>query len=76
MVIGGSLPNAVLESAGYVANEAQSAPVISAIRNLTGLLPAVVAVITIIIYAVFYKIDEAFIEKMQKDIAERNAQQR
>lgn len=76
MVIGGSLPNAVLESAGYVANEVQSASVISAIRNLTGLLPAVVAVVTIIIYALFYKIDEAFIEKMQKDIAERNAQRK
>ena len=73
MVIGGSLPNAVLEKAGYVANQAQSEAVLAAIRNLTGLLPAVVAVVTIVIYALFYKIDEAFIQKMQKDIADRNA---
>ena len=72
MVIGGSLPNAVLENVGYVANVAQTDTVLAAIRNLTGLLPAVVAIATIVIYGLFYKIDEEFIQKMQKDIAERN----
>lgn len=72
MVIGGSLPNAVLESVGYVANQQQTAECLQAIRNLTGLLPCVVAVVTIIIFAVFYDLTESKIEELQKDIVERN----
>ncbi len=72
MVIGGSLPNAVLSAAGYVANETQSAEVITAIRNLTALLPFVVALATIVVFAVFYKLDEEKISQIQQEIAERD----
>ena len=72
MVIGGSLPNAVLSAAGYVANKTQSAEVITAIRNLTALLPFVVALATIVVFAVFYKLDEEKIYQIQQEIAERD----
>ena len=72
MVIGGSLPNAVLSAAGYVANKTQSAEVITAIRNLTALLPFVVALATIVVLAVFYKLDEEKISQIQQEIAERD----
>lgn len=72
MVIGGSLPNAVLSAAGYVANETQSAEVITAIRDLTALLPFVVALATIVVFAVFYKLDEEKISQIQQEIAERD----
>lgn len=72
MVIGGSLPNAVLSSVGYVANEAQTPEVLQAIRNLTALLPFVVAVVTIVVFAVFYKLDEETISKIQQEIAVRD----
>ncbi len=73
MVIGGSLPNAMLEAAGYVANEEQSAEALATIRNLTGLLPLVVAINTIVVFGLFYKLNEEKLAKMQKDIADRNA---
>ncbi len=73
MVIGGSLPNAMLEAAGYVANEEQSAEALATIRNLTGLLPLVVAIITIVVFGLFYKLNEEKLAKMQKDNADRNA---
>lgn len=72
MVIGGSLPNAVLSAAGYVANETQTAEVMAAIRNLTALLPFLVALVTIIIFGVFYKLDEEKISQIQQEIAERD----
>lgn len=72
MVIGGSLPNAVLSAACYVANKTQSAEVITAIRNLTALLPFVVALATIVVFAVFYKLDEEKISQIQQEIAERD----
>ncbi len=73
MVIGGSLPNAMLSRAGYVANEVPTERVLSTIRNLTGLLPFVVAIVTILIFGFCYKLNEEKISSMQKDIAERNA---
>ncbi len=72
MVIGGSLPNAVLSSAGYVANEVQTPEVMSAIRNLTALLPFVVAIVTILIFGVFYKLDEERLSQIQEEIAKRD----
>ncbi|MCD8242145.1 MAG: glycoside-pentoside-hexuronide (GPH):cation symporter [Lachnospiraceae bacterium] len=75
MVIGGSLPNAMLTAAGYVANEQQSAESLAMIRNLTGLLPFVVAIVTIIIFGAFYKLNEEGLAQMQKEIAERDGVQ-
>ena len=72
MVIGGSLPNAVLDSVGYVANEAQSPAALAAIRNLTALLPFGVAVVTIVIFSVFYKLNEERLSQIQAEIAKRD----
>ena len=38
MIVGGSVPNAVLQKVGYVANQAQTPEALAAIRNLTTLL--------------------------------------
>ena len=72
MVIGGSVPNAVLDSVGYVANEAQTPEVLSAIRNLTALMPCIVAVVTILVFGVFYKLNEERLSQIQQEIAERD----
>ncbi|MCD8248623.1 MAG: hypothetical protein LUC60_01970, partial [Lachnospiraceae bacterium] len=69
------LPNAMLTAAGYVANEQQSAESLAMIRNLTGLLPFVVAIVTIIIFGAFYKLNEEGLAQMQKEIAERDGVQ-
>lgn len=71
MVIGGSLPNAMLSAAGYVAGAEQTAECLNTIKFLMGLLPGIVAIATIVIFGVFYKLDEAKIESMQADIAKR-----
>ncbi len=73
MIIGGSVPTAIMESCGYVANEVQSEQVISAIRNLTALLPLAVVVVTMVIFGAFYHLNEEKVADIQKQIAERNA---
>ncbi len=73
MIIGGSVPTAILESYGYVANEAQSEQVIAAIRNLTALLPLAVVIVTMVIFGAFYHLNEEKVADIQKQIAERNA---
>ena len=71
MVIGGTVPNAVLERVGYVANEIQQAPVLNAIRSLTSLFPFVVVVAVMLIYGYFYDLNESKITRMQAEIADR-----
>jgi len=71
MVIGGTVPNAVMERVGYVANEIQSQPVLNAIRSLTSLLPFAVVVAVMFIYGIFYDINEEKVMSMQAEIAER-----
>jgi len=72
MIIGGSVPNAMLSSVGYVANETQTPEVLNAIRNLTSLLPLVVVVFTMVIYGLFYHLNEEKVADIQRKIAERN----
>lgn len=73
MIIGGSVPNAVLEASGYVANQPQTVETLNAIRNLTCLLPLVVVVVTMIIFGCFYHLNEEKVEDIQRQIANRNA---
>ncbi|MGL6202421.1 MAG: MFS transporter [Lachnospiraceae bacterium] len=72
MIIGGSVPNAMLSSAGYVANETQTPEVLNAIRYLTSLLPLVVVVLTMVIFGLFYHLNEEKVADIQRQIAERN----
>jgi GPH family glycoside/pentoside/hexuronide:cation symporter len=72
MVIGGALPNAILEKTGYIANQEQNIQVIAAIKNLTALLPLCIILASFIIFGLFYHLNEEKIEEMQKEIAIRN----
>lgn len=73
MIIGGSLPTAVLQATGYVANQAQNEVTLGAIRALTTLLPLAAVVVAMVVYGVFYRLDEEKIKQIQAEIAERNA---
>lgn len=76
MIVGGSVPNAVLQKVGYVPNQVQTAEALSAIRNLTTLLPLAVVLVTMVVYGCFYHLNEEKVQQMQKEIAERNAKRR
>ena len=73
MIIGGSLPTAVLEATGYVANQAQNEVTLSAIRIMTTLLPLAAVIVAMLVYGLFYHLNEEKISQIQKEIAERNA---
>ena len=73
MIIGGSLPTAVLEATGYVANQAQNEVTLSAIRIMTTLLPLGAVIVAMLVYGLFYHLNEEKISQIQKEIAERNA---
>lgn len=72
MVIGGSLPTAVLQATGYVAGQQQNETTLSAIRSMTTLLPLAAVVIAMVVYGVFYRLNEEKVRQIQKEIAERN----
>lgn len=72
MVIGGSVPNAVLSSAGYVANQQQNEATLSAIRALTCLLPLAAILLAMILFGCFYHLSEDKVADIQAQIAERN----
>lgn len=73
MVIGGSLPTAVLESTGYVAGQVQNEATMAAIRMMTTLLPLAAVVVAMVVYGLFYHLNEEKIRQIQAEIAERNA---
>lgn len=73
MIIGVSLPTAVLEATGYVANQAQNEATLGAIRMMTTLLPLAAVVVAMLVYGLFYHLNEEKISQIQKEIAERNA---
>ena len=73
MVIGGSLPTAVLQATGYVAGQQQNEATLSAIRNMTTLPPLAAVVIAMVVYGVFYRLNEEKIRQIQQEIADRNA---
>lgn len=72
MIIGGSVTTAVLDASGYVANEVQSAHTIAVIRNLTTVLPFAVVVVCMILYGLFYHLNEEKVSDMQHAIALRD----
>ena len=74
MIVGGSLPTAVLEATGYVANQAQNETTLTAIRVMTTLLPLGAVVVAMLVYGLFYHLNEEKIRQIQEDIAKRNAQ--
>ena len=73
MIVGGSLPTAVLEATGYVANQVQNDATMTAIRVMTTLLPLGAVVMAMLVYGLFYHLNEEKIRQIQEDIAKRNA---
>ena len=73
MIVGGSLPTAVLEATGYVANQAQNEATLTAIRVMTSLLPLAAVVMAMVVYGLFYHLNEEKIRQIQEEIAQRNA---
>lgn len=75
MIIGGSLPTAILDAVGYVANQEQSPAALSAIRSLTTLLPLAAAIMAMVVFGLCYHLDEEKVSQIQAEIAARNAKQ-
>ena len=73
MIVGGSLPTAVLEATGYVANQVQNDATMTAIRVMTTLLSLGAVVMAMLVYGLFYHLNEEKIRQIQEDIAKRNA---
>lgn len=63
----GFIPGLALTAIGYVANQPQTAETISGMRSVYFLLPAVLAVVSVIIFLIFYKItDDKHAEVIQE----------
>ena len=75
MIIGGSLPTAILDAVGYVANQEQSPAALSAIRSLTTLLPLAAVIMAMVVFGLCYHLDEEKVSQIQAEIAARNAKQ-
>lgn len=72
MIVGGSLPTAVLQATGYVAGQAQNDATMAAIRVMTTLLPLAAVVVAMLVYGLFYHLDEDKVRQIQAEIAVRN----
>ena len=63
----------MLEATGYVANQVQNDATMTAIRVMTTLLPLGAVVMAMLVYGLFYHLNEEKIRQIQEDIAKRNA---
>ena len=72
MTIGGVIPTAILDSVNYVPNVQQTAEALQGIRFMSTLLPGLVCLVTLIIFALFYDLTE---EKLQKIMHENAVRQ-
>ncbi|HAT55721.1 MAG TPA: MFS transporter, partial [Lactobacillus sp.] len=69
--LGGAVPGYLLAAYGFNATaKTQTASTLSGIRNITALLPMVIGILRIIDFA-FYRITDAKVEAIKKEIAER-----
>lgn len=72
--IGGVIPTIILDYTGYVANQAQNETCLNGIRGMASIAPCVVIVLVLIIFALFYKLDEKKVAEIQHKIAVRDGQ--
>lgn len=72
MTIGGVIPTWVLASVGYVPNVAQSADALGGILFLVSGLPAIICLVTLVIFMVFYNLTEERVEQIMDELAIRN----
>ncbi|WP_338449736.1 MFS transporter [Niallia oryzisoli] len=73
LTIGGVIPTMVLANAGYVPNVTQSAEALGGIMFITSYLPAIVCLVTLVIFMAFYNLTEEKVEKIMHELAIRNA---
>ncbi len=73
MTIGGVIPSLILDAVEYVPNQVQQTETaLNGIRMMSTLLPSVVMIVTIIIFGLFYDLNEKKIAQIQHDIAVRD----
>ncbi|MGX2959801.1 MFS transporter [Peribacillus sp. JNUCC 23] len=73
MTIGGVIPTWVLASVGYVPNTAQSTEALGGILFLVAGLPAIICLVTLVIFMAFYNLTEERVEEIMNELAVRNA---
>ncbi|MDL2058245.1 MFS transporter [Limosilactobacillus reuteri] len=71
MALGGVIPGYVLAAYGFVANHQQTARGLFGIRMTTTIIPIIVTIFAMIVFA-FYKLTDEKIEKMNNEIQRRN----
>ncbi|MBD8591406.1 MFS transporter [Peribacillus simplex] len=71
MTIGGVIPTWVLGSVGYVPNAAQSAEALGGILFLVSGLPAIICLVTLIIFMMFYNLTEERVDQIMHELAIR-----
>lgn len=70
--IAGALIGWLLTIFGYTANVAQSFHTLNGIRLLISVLPAIVALLALVVFS-FYKLDESFLKQIQQELQDRKA---
>lgn len=71
MALGGVVPGYVLAAFGFAANHTQTAHSLFGIRMVTTIIPIIVTVLAMIVFA-FYRLTDEKVEKMNAEIAARN----
>jgi GPH family glycoside/pentoside/hexuronide:cation symporter len=71
--VAGFVPGVVLGLVGYVPNVAQSEKTIAGIKGLMFIYPSVLAIVTIVVIAVWYKLSDS---RYKEIVAELNAGKR
>lgn len=74
MALGGVVPGYVLAAFGFVANHQQTARSLFGIRMTTTIIPIIVTILAMIVFA-FYRLTDEKVEKMNEEIQQRNAAQ-
>ena len=72
MALGGVIPGYVLAAYGFVANHQQTAHSLFGIRMTTTIIPIIVTILAMIVFA-FYRLTDEKIEQMNKEISQRSA---
>ncbi|KZL89363.1 MFS transporter [Clostridium magnum] len=68
LAIGGFVPTFILAKVGYVANVHQTPEALNGILIMTSILPAVVCVVTLIIFMIFYNLTEERVAEIMAEL--------
>jgi len=70
---GGGLSLIMLNSVGFVANQGQTASTLDGLVSLMSIYPAAFGLLAILIFLIFYPLNEAKVAQISKDLADRRA---